>query len=190
LFWAAQKLIYTTELDLGSLKKYYFYLNKNVVPQMTNFNSTFKTHKIIGDLKKKILKKECTLYNHYCFELLKNSYTQQHNRAGLGILKKYYFSLNKNFVPQMTNFNSSFKTHKIIGDLNKNDWKKSALFIKEWWSGAHSIFENGSERVSALIIFLMSESWAKLKKLMSVEHVVWTPMTALDPSSYISPNLL
>ena len=53
----------------------------------------------------------------------------------------------------------------------KNDWKKSALFIKEWWSGAHSIFENGSERVSALIFFLMSESWAKLKKLMSVEHV-------------------
>ena len=52
-----------------------------------------------------------------------------------------------------------------------NDWKKSALFMKEWWSGAHSVFENGSERVSALIFSLMSESWAKLKKLMSVEHV-------------------
>ena len=49
--------------------------------------------------------------------------------------------------------------------------KKSALFRKEWWSGVHSIFENGSERVSALIFLLMSESWAKLKKLMSVEHV-------------------
>ena len=54
-----------------------------------------------------------------------------------------------------------------------NDWKKSALFMKEWWSGAHSVFENGSERVSALILSLMSESWAKLKKLMSVEHVVY-----------------
>ena len=43
--------------------------------------------------------------------------------------------------------------------------------MKEWWSGAHSVFENGSERVSALIFSLMSESWAKLKKLMSVEHV-------------------
>ena len=43
--------------------------------------------------------------------------------------------------------------------------------MKEWWSGAHSVFENGSERVSALILSLMSESWAKLKKLMSVEHV-------------------
>ena len=52
-----------------------------------------------------------------------------------------------------------------------NGWKKSALFMKEWWSGAHSVFENGSERVSALIFSLMSESWAKLKKLMSVEHV-------------------
>ena len=65
----------------------------------------------------------------------------------------------------------TFITHKIIGNLEKNDWEKSALFMKEWWSGAHSIFENGSERVSALIFFLMSESWAKLKKLMSVEHV-------------------
>ena len=64
------------------------------------------------------------------------------------------------------------KTHKIIGNLKKtNDWKKSALLKKEWWSGAHSIFEIGSERVSALIFFLISESWAKLKKLMSVEHV-------------------
>ena len=43
--------------------------------------------------------------------------------------------------------------------------------MKEWWSGAHSVFENGSEKVSALIFSLMSESWAKLKKLMSVEHV-------------------
>jgi hypothetical protein len=65
----------------------------------------------------------------------------------------------------------TFKTHKMK-IWKKNDWKKSALFIKEWWSGAHSIFENGSERVSALIFLLMSESWAKLKKLMSVEHVV------------------
>ena len=45
--------------------------------------------------------------------------------------------------------------------------------MKEWWSGAHSVFENGSERVSALIFILMSESGAKLKKLMSVEHVDW-----------------
>ena len=44
--------------------------------------------------------------------------------------------------------------------------------MKEWCSGAHSVFENGSERVSELIFSLMSESWAKLKKLMSVEHVV------------------
>ena len=43
--------------------------------------------------------------------------------------------------------------------------------MKEWCSGAHSVFENGSERVSELIFSLMSESWAKLKKLMSVEHV-------------------
>ena len=43
--------------------------------------------------------------------------------------------------------------------------------MKDWWSGAHSVFENGSEKVSALIFSLMSESWAKLKKLMSVEHV-------------------
>ena len=34
---------------------------------------------------------------------------------------------------------------------------KSALFMKEWWSGAHSVFENGSERVSALIFF--SNEW-------------------------------
>ena len=54
----------------------------------------------------------------------------------------------------------------------KNDWKKSALFTKEWWSGAYSIFENGSERVSALIL---SESWAKLKELVSVEHVAVRP---------------
>ena len=43
--------------------------------------------------------------------------------------------------------------------------------MKEWWSGAHSVFENGSKRLSALIFSQMSESWAKLKKLMSVEHV-------------------
>jgi hypothetical protein len=35
----------------------------------------------------------------------------------------------------------------------------------------HSIFENGSEGVSALIFFLMSGSLAKLKILMSVEHI-------------------
>jgi len=45
--------------------------------------------------------------------------------------------------------------------------------MKEWSSGAHSVFENGSEKVSALIFSLMSESWAKLKKLMSVEHVTF-----------------
>ena len=68
--------------------------------------------------------------------------------------------------------NKQLKVSEIIGDLKKtNGWKKSALFMKEWWSGAHSVFENGSERVSALIFSLMSESWAKLKKLMSVEHV-------------------
>ena len=55
--------------------------------------------------------------------------------------------------------------------MKKNDWKKSALFLNEWWSGAHSHFKNGSERVSALIFFLVSEIWAKLKKLVSVEHV-------------------
>ena len=86
------------------------------------------------------------------------------------------FFLNNNFVPQMTNLNSN-KTHEINGDLKKtNDWKKSALFMKEWWSGAHSVFENGSERVSALILSLMSESWAKLKKLMSVEHTFCTKL--------------
>ena len=49
--------------------------------------------------------------------------------------------------------------------------KRVHFLFKEWWSGAHSIFENRSERVSALIFLLMSESWAKLKKLMSVEQV-------------------
>ena len=52
--------------------------------------------------------------------------------------------------------------------------------MKEWWSGAHSVFENGSERVSALIFSSMSESWAKLKKLMSVEHVVSINVTLKD----------
>ena len=100
----------------------------------------------------------------------------------------------------MTNFNSNIIKWKFE---KKNDWKKSALFIKEWWSGAHSIFENGSERVSALIFFLMSESWAKLKKLMSVEHVAkmrfgqkW-PWVGLDRQNfrvqaypkYLSKNL-
>ena len=50
--------------------------------------------------------------------------------------------------------------------MKKKQWLK-----KEWWSGAHSVFENGSKRLSALIFSQMSESWAKLKKLMSVEHV-------------------
>ena len=64
------------------------------------------------------------------------------------------------------------KTHKTIGNLKtKKDWKKSALFLNEWWSGVHSHFKNVSERVSELIFFLMSEIWAKLKKLVSVEHV-------------------
>ena len=35
----------------------------------------------------------------------------------------------------------------------------------------HSHLKNGSEKVSALIFFLVSEIWAKLKKLVSVEHV-------------------
>ena len=56
-------------------------------------------------------------------------------------------------------------------NFEKNDWKKSALFLNEWWSGVHSHLKNGSERVSALIFFLVSEIWAKLKKLVSVEHV-------------------
>ena len=104
MFWTAQKLLYTTEPDLGSLKK----------------NA-----------------QQCCASND-----------------------KLQFQHLKVIKPM-----ESFQ--KI------NDWKKSALFIKEWWSGAHSIFKNGSERVSALIFFLMSESWAKLKKLMSVEHVGW-----------------
>ena len=69
----------------------------------------------------------------------------------------------------------------IENSEKKNDWKKSALFIKEWWSRAHSIFENGSERVSALIFLLMSESWEKLKKLMSVEHVAITKLNTSGP---------
>ena len=53
--------------------------------------------------------------------------------------------------------------------------------MKEWWSGAHSVFENGSERVSALIFSPMSGSWAKLKKLMSVE--LWWNQTDSDWSA-------
>ena len=54
----------------------------------------------------------------------------------------------------------------------KKEWKKSALFIKECWSGAHSIFESKSEEVSANNFWQMSEIWAKLTKKVSVEHVV------------------
>ena len=79
------------------------------------------------------------------------------------------------FGPKITNVNLLIKTCVIIGNLKKKwakkEWKKSALFIKEWRSGAHSIFENRSERVSALNFLLMSEIWAKLKKKVSVELV-------------------
>ena len=54
---------------------------------------------------------------------------------------------------------------------NENDWKKSALFIKEWWSGAHSFFENGNERMSALNFFANEWDLSKDQKIMSVEHV-------------------
>ena len=70
------------------------------------------------------------------------------------------------FVHQMTNVNSTIQNSWNYLEIKwgKKEWKKSALFIKEWWLGVHSIFLNVSERVSALNFLLMSEIWAKLKK--------------------------
>ena len=70
------------------------------------------------------------------------------------------------FVHQMTNVNSTIQNSWNYLEIKwgKKEWKKSALFIKEWWLGVHSIFLNVSERVSALNFLLMSEIWAKIKK--------------------------
>ena len=129
----------------------------------------------ISKAKGKRLLKSCWPLVHFYFEVLINSYTQQSWTWKWDPLKDNYISFLriKNSLLKWKSSIPLFKTHKIIGNLKKNDWKKSALFLNEWWSGVHSHFKNGSERVSALIFFLVSEIWAKLKILVSVEHVAY-----------------
>ena len=46
------------------------------------------------------------------------------------------------------------------------------LYKREWWSGAHSFFENGSERMSALNFFANEWDLSEDQKIMNVEHFV------------------
>ena len=112
MFWAAQKLLYTTELDFGILKK------------VTAQQITFLWIKIFQS----------------CLFQISNDFMT---------LKCWKWSLSfeaQNFYTKKSNLLCSY-------DQERTQFLK--MGVKEW---ANSFF------------FLMSESWVKLKELMSVEH--------------------
>ena len=127
----------------------------------------------ISKAKGKRLLKSCWPLVHFCFEVLINSYTQQSWTWKWDPLKDNYISFLriKNSLLKWQSSIPMFKTHEIIGNLKKKWLKKECTLCKRVMIRSALNFWGWEWKSEHTHFFLMSESWAKLKKLMSVEHV-------------------